>query len=209
MENKEKEIIEFDDCKSTIFDRIRWKLKDIRYYPSEFIIGVKNLIKWFPIVWKDRDWDYHYIFEVLKFKIKKQAKYIDKKNRFEDSKRKVEIMNVVTKLIQFEQDEMYSLEYMKYHKTKYFFVETDEEFENNKTYEWKSNQLSENFDEYFKKYPRQYKKAVSGELSRFTRHEDESKNKQIYAMEIAYENQERCRRLLFSILSNNILGWWD
>ena len=29
----------------------------------EFIVGVKNLIKWFPVIWKNRDWDH--IFEVL------------------------------------------------------------------------------------------------------------------------------------------------
>ncbi len=31
--------------------------------------GVKNLIKWFPIIWKDRDWDYHYLMIMLRYKL--------------------------------------------------------------------------------------------------------------------------------------------
>ena len=35
-----------------------------------FIRGIKNLWKWFPIVWKDRDFDYHYLLILMKFKLK-------------------------------------------------------------------------------------------------------------------------------------------
>lgn len=31
--------------------------------------GIINLIKWFPIIWKDRDWDYGFILDILKFKL--------------------------------------------------------------------------------------------------------------------------------------------
>ena len=31
--------------------------------------GIINLIKWFPIVWKNRDWDYGFILDILKFKL--------------------------------------------------------------------------------------------------------------------------------------------
>jgi len=209
MEDKIKEIVDFDNYKPTTFEKIKWWLQDARYYPRNFVDSVKNLIAWFPIIWKDRDWDDHYIFEVLKFKIKRQAKYIGSRNIHTNAKRDEEIMNLVAILIQLEQDETYNMEYMDYHKTKNYFVKTDDEFAGEETYEWKSSELTENFDEFFNKYPRQYKKAVSGELKRFTRYDDETKNKQIYAMEIAHENQERCHRLLFKILANNIRKWWD
>ena len=209
MEDKIKQMNDFDDYKPTMFDRIKWWLRDVRYYPHNFLAGVKNLIAWFPIIWKDRNWDQHYIYDVLKFKLKRQSKYINGRDFHTNAKRDSEIMNLVVRLIELEQEETYAMEYMSYHKTKYYFVETDKEYDGEKTYEWKSDELSENFDELFKKYPRQYKKAVSGELSRFMRYDDESKNKQIYAMEIAHENQERCHRLLFKILENNIRKWWD
>lgn len=31
--------------------------------------GIKNLIKWIPVIWKDRDWDEYYFFEVIRFKL--------------------------------------------------------------------------------------------------------------------------------------------
>ncbi len=210
MEDNIKEIDFFDDdYKPTVFDRIKWWLQDARFYPRDIKSGIKNLIAWFPIIWRDRDWDDHYIFEVLKFKIKKQAKYIADRNFYTTAKRDAEIMNLVVKLIQLEQDETYNMEYIDYQKSRHYFVETDKEYDGKPTYQWKSDELSENFDEYFKKYPRQYKKAVSGELKRFVRYDDEAKNKQNYAMEIAHENQERCHRLLFKILADNIRKWWD
>ena len=42
----------------------RWEGKN---YHRNFIKGIKNLFKWFPIVWKDRDWDDHFIFEIIHY----------------------------------------------------------------------------------------------------------------------------------------------
>lgn len=36
--------------------------------------GVRNLIAWFPIIWRDRDWDYHYLLEMLAFKLRRISK---------------------------------------------------------------------------------------------------------------------------------------
>jgi len=43
MEDKVKEIIDFDDYKSTMFDKIRWWLQDLRYYPRNFNILLKEI----------------------------------------------------------------------------------------------------------------------------------------------------------------------
>jgi len=37
--------------------------------------GIQNLIKWFPVVWKDRDWDQHFIYKILHFKLSRMEKY--------------------------------------------------------------------------------------------------------------------------------------
>jgi hypothetical protein len=44
--------------------------QNIRY----FINSIKNLIKWFPIIWRDRDWDSTYIEEMLLFKLNNMYK---------------------------------------------------------------------------------------------------------------------------------------
>jgi hypothetical protein len=49
-----------------------WKIK-------EFIRKIKNLIRWTPIIWKDRDWDYYFIYEILKHKLTFTEKFIREK----------------------------------------------------------------------------------------------------------------------------------
>ena len=52
-----------------------------RYMHKEFARGVKNLWKWFPVIWKDRDYDSYYIYELIRVKLQNQAKYIGDKDR--------------------------------------------------------------------------------------------------------------------------------
>jgi hypothetical protein len=70
-----------------------------------------------------------------------------------------------------------------------------------------SEQIWEKFDDYFKKYPLIYKRVMNGEgvFKREGREDD----KHIIAMNIAYINQDRAHKLLFKIMEENILKWWD
>lgn len=40
--------------------------------------GIWNLVSWFSIVWNDRDWDYCFLYELLKFKLSRMEKYLQK-----------------------------------------------------------------------------------------------------------------------------------
>ena len=201
------------DDKITVFEKIRlwWKF-DARYYHKDLIQGVKNLWKWFPVIWRDRDWDTNFIYEIIKVKLNNQADYIGGKNRHTRAKRDAELMKLCSRLIQRCQDDHYDMEYMDYHESNYNFLDiTDEDDIPEKYRKGKKLDIelvSENFDDYFKKYPRQYKRVMSGEISRFRRPIEE-KDKQVIAMEIAHENQDRCRKLLFKIMERRIEGWWD
>jgi hypothetical protein len=97
------------------------------------------------------------------------------------------------------------MEYMDYHNSNYNWIDVDGKSD---LKQLDIEMVSENFDDYFKKYPRQYKRVMSGELNRFDRNIEE-KEKQVIAMEIAHENQDRCRKLVFSIMEKRIDGWWD
>ena len=48
------------------------KLKIIR-----FIEGVQNVIKWLPVIWHDVDFDYHYLYKILHFKLKNMQEYLE------------------------------------------------------------------------------------------------------------------------------------
>lgn len=198
----------------TTFDKvIRWIKYDAKHLHREIIQGVKNLIKWFPTIWRDRDYDHFYIYEVLRVKLEKQAVYISHKDRYTRAQRDAELMMLISRLITIQQEDLYDMEYMEYHESEFNFLDiTDEDdipekYKDSKRLE--INLISERFDEYFERYPRQYKRAVSGELNLFTRDENEIENKKIYAMEIAHENQKRSRKLLFKLLNEHIERFWD
>jgi hypothetical protein len=194
-----------------MIERIRlwWKFEG-KYYHKYFIYGIKNLWKWLPIIWKDRDWDQHYIYTILKTKLEFQAKYIYNRDWHTEAKRDVERMMVIIKLIERQQNDFYKTEYIDYHDIKFEFIPTDG---TKKWFEIKDTMLSENYDEYFAKYPRQYKRILSGEdtLSQYLEKDEviDPTDKSKIAMFIAHENQERSRKLLFKIMEQNIERWWD
>jgi hypothetical protein len=194
--------------KLNIFDKISlWWRFEARYYHKDFVQGVKNLIKWFPTVWKDRGYDQSYIYIMLSKKLEFQAEYIGNRDFHTRAKRDAEVMRTCVKLIEKIKNDDYGIEYIDYHKTKHRFVETNEMYEGEKTFEWLCDELSENFEDYFKKYPLQYKKVLSGQINRYRR--EGEKDKKLIAMEIAIDNQERARKLLFKILEEHIERWWD
>jgi len=197
-----------EDYKTNILEKVRlwWKF-DGKYYHKDFIHGVKNFIRWAPTIWKDRDYGQSYIYDILSKKLEFQSEYIGRRNYHTRAKRDAEVMMLVTRLIKKSRDEEYGMEYMDYQESSIDFVEIDKTYEGEKLYKLVSNEKSERYDEYFKKYPRQYKRVLSGEVNRFRR--DEKKEKQLIAMEIAQENEERCRKLLFKIMEENIERWWD
>lgn len=163
------------------------------YKIKQFFRRIYNLYRWFPIIWKDQDWDDHFIFEILKFKLKNQAKYIGYHDRHVSAKRDAEIMMLCVRLIEKVQDEYYACEYQNYHESEIIFVDSET---HPGYYEMEVIEKSERYDEYFKKYPRIAK--------RFTFNDKGKK-----AFNIAKTNQERAHKLLFKILEQNITRWWD
>lgn len=171
------------------------------YKIKQFFRNIKNLIRWFPIIWKDRDWDDHFIFEILKFKLKNQAKYIGYYDRHVSAKRDAEIMMLCVRLIDKIQNEWYASEYMDYHESDYNWVKSEMHPD---YHELDIVLKSERFDEYFKKYPLIYKQVLSSDKNIF-----KTNTKQGIAMNIGRVNEKRAHKLLFKILEQNITRWWD
>ena len=182
-----------------------WWRRDGKYLHLEFKRGIKNLIYWFPIIWRDRNWDSHYIFEILKHKLKAQSKYIGGRDIHTQAKRDAEIMMTCVRLMKLIQDEHYSSEYSDYHISTHWF----EDIPDKPGYSiWESKQLKENFDDYFKKYPLVYKRVLAGE-GPFQPISFKQEDKQRIAMNIGHINHDRARKLLFKIMEQNIEKWWD
>jgi hypothetical protein len=163
-----------------------WRVK-------QFFRRIKNLYRWFPIIWKDQDWDDHFIFEILKFKLKNQAEYIGKRGNHLSAERDAEIMMLCTRLIDKVQDEYYGTEYFDYQKSNVKFIDSET---HPGSYEVELEHISDNLDDYFKKYPLIAKQVA-----------EEDKHRK--AFKIAKINEERAHKLLFKILEQNIRRWWD
>jgi hypothetical protein len=202
----------FDDMENkrlTIWDKISlwWKF-DGRYYHKFLIEGVKNVIYWVPIIWKDRHWDHGYIFTILQHKLKAQSKYIGSRDIHTRAQQDAKRMRLCVNLIQKLQDDFYSMEYMDYAKNRHWFepVPGDERLSS-----WESRLLEENFDDYFKKYPLIYKRVLNGDgIFSLGDHDNVSTDKkQRIAMNIGHINHDRARKLLFKIMESEIEKWWD
>lgn len=183
---------------------LSWWNNEGKYLHIKIKIGIKNLIYWFPIIWKDRNWDDGYIFNIMKHKLTSQANYIGCRDYHTRAQLDAKRMRLCVKLIDLVKDEFYSTEYSDYHKTKHWFQDLPEKPGYSS---WESRLLEENFDDYFKKYPLIYKRVMNGEgiFNREGREDD----KQIIAMNIGHINHDRARKLLFKIMEENIEGWWD
>ena len=168
----------------------------------EFIQGIKNLIKWFPVIWKNRDWDHTFIYDILMFKLEQQAKYIGGKDRHMNAKRDAEIMLLCTKLIDLSSNEFYDMEYMNYNESEYNWLDV---FDRPDLKELDIVETSETYSEYFAKYPNMLRRVTNMEDPVF---ELDGSRKAI-AMNIAYYNNERCHKLLFKLMERNIRRWWD
>lgn len=173
---------------------------------NQFFVSVKNVIRWFPIIWKDRDWDDHYIWEILKNKLRWQAKYIGDRDLHTRSALDAKRMRLCADLIDKVKDEFYSSEYMDYYESHFNWLDIpDKPGYKQLDIETKS----ERFDEYFAKYPLVYKKVLADKSLQIFNLEDGYEDKQRIAMNIGRYNHERARKLLFRIMEENIEGWWD
>jgi len=95
---------EYNEWYWRLYRWIKWKLP----YQHKYIkYGVKNLYKWFWVIWNDRDWDHHYIFQVLKFKLEKQAKHLADVGFHNEAQRDAELMMTCVRLIDKLQNEYY------------------------------------------------------------------------------------------------------
>ena len=95
---------EYNEWYWRLYRWLRWKLP---YQHTYIKYGVKNLYKWFWVIWNDRDWDHHYIFQVLKFKLEKQANHLAENGFHNNAQRDAELMMTCVRLIDKLQNEYY------------------------------------------------------------------------------------------------------
>ncbi len=165
-------------------DFLYWYDRKIGYKIRRFFDAIENLIAWFPVIIKDHDWDQHYIYEVLAFKLSRTAKYFRKSNIFVGEEREAEKMELCVRLIKKIQAEDYEME---------FFDKLDEKYGKMINYVDASTHFLET------KYENDY---TPEEL-------EEIRKERWEAIEKGAKKQERAGKILFTLLERNMPGWWD
>jgi len=193
MKNYKKLIVPNDSAwdRNPLWQKLHWR---IRY----FLTGVKNIFRWMPTLYKDKDWDSWYIYNILQKKIEFQRQEIIYANRHTEIDRDNRDMTIALNLLERVKEDYYAMEYLDYDKTKFDFIPVDD-YSNLK--EMKMTVLSENYDEFLKKYPSTVRKVL--------KKKSKGLEKRDLCNLVAMYNQEKARKLLFKVLEQKIERWWD
>ena len=191
MKNYEKLIIPEDSAwdRNAVWRSLHWRIRN-------FLIGCKNIIKWSPTLFEDRDWDQYHIYTILQKKIEFQRKEIVYANRSTRVWQDNRDMTIILNLLQRVKNGYYESEHTDYYEMK---VETIP-VEGTSLKQMKFEILSERYDEYLNKYKSSVRKVLK---------EEGEIDKETLCMLVATHNQEKARKLLFKLLEQKIERWWD
>jgi hypothetical protein len=191
MKNYKKLTIPEDSAwdRSTIWKRLHWRIRN-------FLIGCKNIIKWTPTLFKDRDWDQYHIYTILQKKIEFQRKEIVYANRSTRVWQDNRDMTIILNLLERVKDGYYESENTDYYEMKVETIPVD----GTSLKQMKFEVLSERYDEYLNNYKSSVRKVLK---------EEGEIDKETLCMLVARHNQEKARKLLFNMLNEKIEGWWD
>lgn len=124
---------------------IKYTVYNIKYKIKTIVNGISNLYRWRKTIYHDRDWDYTYIYEILKTKLKFQAEYLLKHghhvNSAKDAKQILECIDLIDKV----QNEYYIDEALKKEKWDLVEMEAAEE-KHNQARKQLFQMLSENIE---------------------------------------------------------------
>jgi hypothetical protein len=164
----------------------------------QFLDSLINLFRWFKTMWKDRDWDSYFVYEILKRKL------VNMKEHFEYHDNDVHTMKYLKlsiKLLERIQGEHYLMEWNQYATINTTVVKVP----NTITSTINMEVSEERFVDYFTKYKYTVNslwrsklgyKAIFGIKSDLE-----------IAMSLGVHNHNKAKRLLFKILDNNLESW--
>ena len=173
-----------------------WCRFEVKHLPSTVYRGVVNLIVWFKVIWNDVDWDYTSTYEVLEFKLTKQANYIEKYGIHVGKDNAVKNIRTCVDILSKLRTEWYIDELIKYQNR-------DFKFENNTIVLIKTD---DKLDEYFTKYPKEYKEAVRLITEKKPHRLEDRELIAMYMLEII---QKKAKNKLYQILNKHMESWWD
>jgi len=177
--------------RNTLYGKLHWR---IRY----FLEGVKNIVRWIPTMYHDRDWDGDYILKILQKKIEYQRKELVNANRHTEIERDNRYMTLALNLLERVRQDHYSLECVDYWDHDIRFIDVNDKPE------YKIIDFEEKWekcDEYLNKYPSSVRATI--------KEHGEQDDKKRLCLLVAYYNHNKANKLLFRVLEEKLAQWWD
>jgi len=175
----------------SLFGMLHWR---IRY----FLTGVKNIVRWMPTLYHDREWAGEYILKILQKKIEYQRKYLVDSNRHRNIDRDNRDMTLALNLLERVMEEHYVLECMDYWDTEMTLCDVPDR---PKVKSIEIETTGERFDEYLNKYPSSVRAII--------KEHGEIEDKKTLCLLLSNHNHVKAKALLFRILEERLLSWWD
>jgi hypothetical protein len=119
--------------------------------------GLVNFWNWKSVIWKDRNWDHQYIFDILKYKLILQRKYLVESNRHTGVENLNRDITICLNLIERIQEEYYGLEPYEYHESDWKFTPAEN---HPGCSELNIDIVNESFDSYFALHKATVKKCL-------------------------------------------------
>jgi hypothetical protein len=152
------------------------------FFRYDIPYGTKNLFTWFKIIWKDRNWDYLFIFIILRHKLHLMEKSIrENENHTEATRDADQIKECVDILDRLVDDVYFDLAYKEY-----------EEKWGEIAFKLENNQLS----------------TASPKAQTPEEHEEERHDFKNATMKESILKEKDINKL-FNLLKKNIQNWWD
>lgn len=177
-------------------------MRTLRSKLRGFVQGIKNLIRWFPLIWKDKDWDHWFLEEMMIQKLNNMADFFEDPllARTHDATYRGKQMRIAADLLRLCQKQYYSDEYFDYYSQDFYLDEFGH-------LQFQEETIYDNLDEYFNKYSRVKKGLLNGSIK--TKISHIRKDRMRMAMAIADYNHNRARRIAYHILDSQSPSWWD
>ena len=149
--------------------------------------GLKNLIRWFPVIWQDRDWDHWFLYSIMKKKLEQMEHLQENHGMSINSKKYAKQIRVCRILLDRLMKDDYMENALFWHTKKYGERQLD----------FKDTDYGENWVEMITKY-------AEPAIDKIKADKDWHR---------CYEHSEMMQQqdldLLFKNMNKNIRGWWD
>lgn len=152
-------------------------IKDLLY---DLWYGIKNLVIYFRVIWRDRNWDFYYIYALMEKKISLQRKCVEKFSLHEDKEKTIKQMKFAENTLRrLMEDDYYFQAFEKFNK-KWGELE------------WVKNEFGDAL----------VRRGAKG-------NEEECHKELVEHFEIENMLRSRDRRNLFRLLDKHINTWWN